>query len=83
MQFNKNLKDAVFLGSVLFYFVWSESEKERLFPKSNIRYTFAVGEMAEWSNAAVLKTVVRQRTGGSNPSFSATEALRVRAFFIF
>ncbi len=29
--------------------------------------------MAEWSNAAVLKTVVRQRTGGSNPSFSAKE----------
>ena len=30
------------------------------------------GEMAEWSNAAVLKTVVPQGTGGSNPSFSAT-----------
>ena len=29
------------------------------------------GEMAEWSNAAVLKTVVPQGTGGSNPSFSA------------
>jgi hypothetical protein len=28
--------------------------------------------MAEWSNAAVLKTVVPQGTGGSNPSFSAT-----------
>ena len=27
--------------------------------------------MAEWSNAAVLKTVVPQGTGGSNPSFSA------------
>jgi hypothetical protein len=27
--------------------------------------------MAEWSNAAVLKTVVPRGTGGSNPSFSA------------
>ncbi len=33
--------------------------------------TFAPGEMAERSNAAVLKTVVSQGTGGSNPSFSA------------
>ena len=30
-----------------------------------------LGEMAEWSNAAVLKTVVLQGTGGSNPSLSA------------
>ena len=30
------------------------------------------GGMAEWSMAAVLKTVVRQRTGGSNPSSSAS-----------
>ncbi len=30
-----------------------------------------IGEMAEWSNAVVLKTIVRQRTGGSNPSLSA------------
>ena len=29
------------------------------------------GEMAEWSNAAVLKTVDCNRSGGSNPSFSA------------
>ena len=28
--------------------------------------------MAEWSNAAVLKTVVLKGTGGSNPSLSAT-----------
>jgi hypothetical protein len=32
----------------------------------------AAGEMAEWSNALVLKTSVPQGTGGSNPSFSAT-----------
>ena len=31
----------------------------------------AIGEMAEWSNAAVLKTVEGHTSGGSNPSFSA------------
>ena len=31
------------------------------------------GEMAEWSIAAVLKTVVPKGTGGSNPSFSAKQ----------
>ena len=30
-----------------------------------------LGEMAEWSIAAVLKTVVLRGTGGSNPSLSA------------
>jgi hypothetical protein len=30
-----------------------------------------IGEVAEWSNAPVLKTGVQQCTGGSNPSFSA------------
>ena len=29
------------------------------------------GEMAEWSIAAVLKTVEVRASGGSNPSFSA------------
>ncbi len=32
---------------------------------------FCTGEMAEWSNAAVLKTVDLHGSGGSNPSFSA------------
>ena len=32
---------------------------------------FAPGEMAEWSIAAVLKTVEGNTSGGSNPSFSA------------
>ena len=31
------------------------------------------GEVAEWSIAAVLKTVVLRGTGGSNPSLSAKE----------
>ena len=30
-----------------------------------------IGEMAEWSNAAVLKTVDLKGFGGSNPSLSA------------
>ena len=33
--------------------------------------TFDFGEMAEWSNAAVLKTVDLNGSGGSNPSLSA------------
>ena len=32
---------------------------------------FCSGEMAEWSIAAVLKTVEVQASGGSNPSLSA------------
>ena len=39
--------------------------------ESKIRYTFALGEMAEWSSAAVLKTVELRGSGGSNPSLSA------------
>ncbi len=30
------------------------------------------GELAEWSNAAVLKTVEPKGSGGSNPSLSAS-----------
>ncbi len=40
--------------------------------KKLIYFCTASGEMAEWSNAAVLKTVVPRGTGGSNPSLSAT-----------
>jgi hypothetical protein len=36
-------------------------------------YFCVPGEMAEWSNAAVLKTVVPSGTGGSNPSLSASK----------
>jgi hypothetical protein len=34
------------------------------------------GGMAEWSKAAVLKTVSRQRDVGSNPTPSAMKSLR-------
>ncbi len=37
----------------------------------NTNFTFDIGEMAEWSNAAVLKTVDLHGSGGSNPSLSA------------
>ena len=36
--------------------------------------TFVPGKMAEWSNAAVLKTVDLHGSGGSNPSLSATRS---------
>ena len=38
-------------------------------------YTFAPGEMAEWSIAAVLKTVDCHRSGGSNTSLSAAKGV--------
>ena len=40
------------------------------------------GEMAEWSIAAVLKTVVLKGTGGSNPSFSAEQVLEIGYGFL-
>lgn len=47
---------------------------------------FDIGEMAEWSNAAVLKTVDLNGSGGSNPSLSANKlklsALRWAFFFV-
>jgi hypothetical protein len=42
---------------------------------------FAPGEMAERSNAAVLKTVDCYRSGGSNPSLSAPKALNKGFFY--
>jgi hypothetical protein len=42
-----------------------------MFVNNQKRCNFAPGEMAEWSIAAVLKTVDPQGSGGSNPSLSA------------
>ena len=39
-----------------------------------------IGELAEWSNAAVLKTVDLNGSGGSNPSLSAEKSLQVIEF---
>ena len=49
------------------------SEAKNLLPTSS-------GGVAEWSMAAVLKTVERQRSGGSNPSASASKRLLRRRF---
>ena len=44
-----------------------------------------IGELAEWSNAAVLKTVDLNGSGGSNPSLSAEKGATdiCNAFFDF
>ncbi len=46
-----------------------------MLPNIQFIITFAghKGEVAEWSNAAVLKTVMVQAIGGSNPSPSAKQ----------
>ncbi len=41
--------------------------------KKGVIFAPASGGMAEWSNAAVLKTVEGHTSGGSNPSSSAKE----------
>ena len=46
-------------------------------------FVTSFGEMAEWSNALVLKTSVQQCTGGSNPSLSATKVLAEMLGFFF
>ena len=45
--------------------------KDIFLPLHHVSHTPKHREMAERSNAAVLKTVVGQPTGGSNPSLSA------------
>ncbi len=52
--------------------------KSRNFARKNLKSLqkaknmyFCRGELAEWSIAAVLKTVDLQGSGGSNPSLSA------------
>lgn len=41
-----------------------------------------IGELAEWSNAAVLKTVDLNGSGGSNPSLSANEQRKWRQVYL-
>lgn len=43
----------------------------------SLRSNNAYGELSEWFMVTVLKTVVRQRTGGSNPSLSAMNTNRL------
>ena len=51
--------------------------------ENTLIFANAQGEMAEWSNAAVLKTVEGHTSGGSNPSFSAKENPHFLWVFIF
>ena len=57
-------------------------KNKKKFADVNFIRTFAIpfvgkriGELAEWSNAAVLKTVDLNGSGGSNPSLSATKGV--------
>ena len=52
----------------------NEKKKQFKFAEALRICTFAPGELAEWSIAAVLKTVDCNRSGGSNPSLSAEHA---------
>ena len=45
--------------------------------------TFVPGKLAEWSIAAVLKTVEPQGSGGSNPSLSAKKKRKLSCSFLF
>ena len=47
------------------------TEQEGGRSETGIIFKFFFGEMAEWSIAAVLKTVEGNTYGGSNPSLSA------------
>ena len=67
----------------LVYIIPSKNKKNTLFFFKNCYFVPSVqfstsiyGEMAEWSKAAVLKTVVEQSTGGSNPSLSAIKFIQ-------
>ena len=57
-------------------------KNKKKFADVNFIRTFAIpfegkriGELAEWSNAAVLKTVDLNGSGGSNPSLSAIKGV--------
>ena len=51
------------------------SYKNHTFAKRLGEYYPQLGEMAEWSIAAVLKTVEGNTSGGSNPSLSANKGV--------
>ena len=61
----------------LFLKLFAGSKKTPTFA-SLLKGSTATGEMAEWSIAAVLKTVVLRGTGGSNPSLSAKTLNEIR-----
>ena len=57
--------------------MFCNSKKDTIFALAIRKWLCLIGEMAERSNAAVLKTVDCNRSGGSNPSFSANENRKV------
>ncbi len=70
-------------------FAYTFAKSQIFFGRFEIIPTFAtpfnerIGEMAEWSNAAVLKTVDVRASGGSNPSLSAAMQLSARRWAVF
>ena len=52
---------------------------EKVVRFSTIPLDIKEGEVPEWSNGAVSKTVVRLRTQGSNPCLSATISGAIKA----
>ena len=53
------------------------------FSKEIVFLRLQKGEVAEWSNAAVLKTVDLHGSGGSNPSLSAKQKPNLCWAFVF
>ena len=50
--------------------------------REQIPFQKHIGELAEWSNAAVLKTVDLNGSGGSNPSLSAEHKKKSRQVYL-
>ena len=73
----KVTKFSYFFRLILLFFpkicVPLQSTSQKKDEAGEIKFDF--GEMAEWSNAAVLKTVDLNGSGGSNPSLSAEKWL--------
>ena len=59
------------------------STKVTTFALVKTKYVLDIGEMAEWSIAAVLKTVEGHTSGGSNPSLSAKPADYFSGFYFY
>jgi hypothetical protein len=59
------------MDSFFIKIVFVKRKKVLIFATAFRKRMYYIGEMAEWSIAAVLKTVDCYRSGGSNPSFSA------------
>ena len=83
----KQLKISLKNGSNFYTIYFCKSKKVTIFALAIRFWLSLTGEMAERSNAAVLKTVDCNRSGGSNPSFSAEfgklSKIRTSRFFLF